>query len=70
MVGIAQTPTKRGEWIVLGNGGVFTYGDARSLNGPSHFAGAAPAVFSNPKRPGYALVTTSGAVVPFGAAPG
>jgi hypothetical protein len=70
VVGLAPTPTKRGEWIVLGDGGVFPLGDAGLLEGPAHFTGPFPAVFSNPTRPGYALVKASGAIVRFGAAPG
>jgi hypothetical protein len=68
VVGIAPTPTKLGEWIVLGNGGALPFGDARVL--ADFVAVSVRAVFSNPKHQGYALVTTSGATIPVGAAPG
>ena len=71
VIGMASTPTKRGEWIALrSGGGALAVGDARYVARPAHSKGPIVGIFSNPKHQGFALVTASGAVFRFGAAPG
>ena len=69
IVGIAPTPTKLGYWIVEANGGLFAFGDAHPFGRPT-FSGVVRAVFSNPKAQGFLLISTSGALIPVGTAPG
>jgi hypothetical protein len=71
VMGLMQTPTKRGEWIVFSDGGTFAFGNARQLKGPPYVRRRQiVAAFSNPKAQGYVLVTSTGAIFRFGAAPG
>jgi hypothetical protein len=71
VVGMAPTPTGNGYWIARGNGQVYAFGDAHALgSGAPSSCDAITAIVANPKAQGYRLVTTSGATVAFGRAPG
>ena len=71
VVGMAPIPTNTGYWIARSTGQVYSFGNAQALG--SYAASSCnpiAAIFSNPAKQGYRLVTDSGATIPFGAAPG
>jgi ribosomal protein L24E len=71
VIGMAPTPTNKGYWIARQGGQVYAFGDARRF-ASYHASSCDPvsAIFSNPEQQGYRLVTTTGATVAFGTAPG
>jgi hypothetical protein len=68
LVGIAATPSGRGYWTVAGDGGVFTFGDARFHGSLGNLALNRPIVgiASTAKGRGYWLVASDGGVFSFG----
>ena len=68
VVGMAQTPTGTGYWIARSDGSVYAFGKApkfRAIVAAS--CDPVTAIFSDPVRDGYQLVTRSGATITFGA---
>ena len=68
LVGIAATPSGRGYWLVAGDGGVFTYGDARFFGSLGNLVLSRPIVgiAATPSGHGYWLVASDGGVFSFG----
>jgi hypothetical protein len=68
LVGIAATPSGRGYWTVAGDGGVFTFGDARFFGSLGNLALNRPIVgiASTATGRGYWLVASDGGVFSFG----
>src|SRR5438552_2703126 len=67
-VGMAATPTGRGYWLVAGDGGIFTFGNARFRG-----AGTTPAyptrivgIASTPSGNGYWIASADGGTLAFG----
>ncbi len=69
--GITGAPGGRGYWLFGGDGGVFSFGDARYLGsaGASHLGSAVVAMAVAPNGHGYWLATSKGGVLRFGAVP-
>ena len=71
MTGLAPTPSGRGYWLVAGDGGVFTFGDAPflgSTGGTAHHR-AVVGLGAPPRGLGYWLVTADGGMSAYGEAP-
>ncbi|MDQ1475963.1 MAG: hypothetical protein QOE62_1192 [Actinomycetota bacterium] len=70
VVGMAPTPTGKGYWIAEANGVVHSFGDAANFGNfsPNAFD-PVTAIATNPAAPGYRLITSLGATIPFGRAP-
>jgi len=81
IVGMASTPSGHGYWLVAGDGGIFSFGDApfdgsmggHHLNAPIvGMASTSSAASAQPAYPalfGYVLVGSDGGVFAFGDAP-
>ena len=67
VVGMAPTPTGNGYWIAEANGVVHSFGDATDFGNfaPNEFD-PVTAIVTNPAAPGYRLITSLGATIPFG----
>jgi ribosomal protein L24E len=71
VVGMAPTPSGNGYWIARSGGEIYSFGDAKPfVDYIASMCDPVTAIFSNPKGQGFRLVTSSGATVPFGKAPG
>jgi hypothetical protein len=68
IVGIAATPSGRGYWLIAGDGGVFTFGDARFYGSLGNLTLAQPIVgiAPTPSGHGYWLIAGDGGVFSFG----
>jgi hypothetical protein len=68
IVGLAQTPSKRGYWLVASDGGVFSFGDARFFGSTGSIRLNQPIVgmTPTPTGKGYWLVASDGGVFSFG----
>jgi hypothetical protein len=68
VVGSAPTPSGQGYWLVAGDGGVFTYGDASFLGSTGGLAlnQAIVGMAATPSGHGYWLVAADGGVFNFG----
>jgi hypothetical protein len=68
VVGMARTADGKGYWVAQSNGQVDGFGDAATYR-PYNALRCDPvtAIFSDPVRPGYQLVTRAGTTVEFGA---
>ncbi|HET9692393.1 MAG TPA: hypothetical protein VFP61_14680 [Acidimicrobiales bacterium] len=71
VVGAAATPDGAGEWLVAGDGGVLTEGDARFFGSTGGISLNRPVVgmAATPDGGGYWLVASDGGVFAFGDAP-
>jgi hypothetical protein len=67
-VGMASTPDDSGAWVVAGDGGVFTYGDARFFGstGAIHLNRPVVGIAPTTDGGGYWLVASDGGVFSFG----
>jgi hypothetical protein len=71
VVGMAPTPSNNGYWIARSGGEIYSFGDAKPFaDYIASMCDPVTAIFSNPKAQGFRLVTSSGATIPFGKAPG
>ena len=66
-----RTPDGAGYWILLADGTVYSYGDARYLGGATGQGGIDPAstIFATADGAGYWVATAHGAVITYGDAP-
>jgi hypothetical protein len=71
LTGVAATPSGNGYWVIAGDGGVFTYGDARFFGSaaPLRLSSPVVAIAATPDGGGYWLLTGDGRVFAFGDAP-
>ena len=67
IVGMAATPTGEGYWLVAGDGGVFTFGDA-AFHGSAAGLVDEPveAIVASATGAGYLIVTVAGEIHTFG----
>ena len=68
IVGMQATPSGKGYWLFAGDGGVFTFGDARFLGstGGMHLNSSIVAMEATPSGKGYWLFAGDGGVFTFG----
>jgi len=71
VAGMAPTPSSAGYWMARSGGAIYSFGNAyQYVPRPISACDPVVAIFSNPKTQGFRLVTSSGATIPFGGAPG
>ncbi len=68
VVGMADTPSSNGYWLVASDGGIFTYGDARFFGsmGGRHLNKPIVGMAATPDGGGYWLVASDGGIFSFG----
>ena len=68
IVGMAPTPTGNGYWLLGGDGGIFTFGDAGFFGSTGDLALKAPVIdmAATPSGLGYYLVALDGGIFTFG----
>ncbi len=68
IVGMAATPSGKGYWLVAGDGGIFTFGDAQfhGSTGSIHLNQPIVGMAATPSGNGYWLVAADGGIFAFG----
>ena len=71
VVGMASDPTGQGYWLVAGDGGIFSFGDAQfhGSTGGIRLNRPVVAMASDGTGQGYWLMATDGGIFNFGSAP-